>query len=259
MQYYGPRASLLYLCPSPGIMWSAAAWVWSHWPQEETLSLPIWAFRWRYASLKWLSSHQTLTLPATAIQTAVLKRSLYESNILTGGKAGVKFQNCFPAGFCGSLDCLNPLSFLLRVHSSPTAQLDSERIRWGVHSRGIRQSAYNSPPWLWINQHWCKTIKPMRYGYLFILIRQSSALWITQSKCIIWRGFRTQTAPEISISLYVCYVWVQRRFSSPLKQPLDRYPIRLGPFSPSRILFLSPHNLRPSKRKWKSLMENMKK
>lgn len=67
-------------------------------------------------------------------------------------------------------DCLNPLSFLWRSHSSPMVHSFSERIRWGVHFRGIRQSAYNSPPELWINQHWCKTIKSMRCGYLFILI-----------------------------------------------------------------------------------------
>lgn len=81
----------------------------------------------------------------------------------------------------------------------------------------------------------------MRYSYLFILITPSAALWIIWSKCITWRRLRTQTAPAISISLYVCYVWVQRRSSSPLKQPLDRYPIRLGPFPPSRILFGPSH------------------
>lgn len=152
-------------------------------------------------------------------------------------KGSVKFQDCFPAWFCASLDCLNPFSFLLRAHSSPIVQLLSERIRWGVHCGGIRQSAYNSPPRLWINQHWCKTIKPMRYGYLFILITQRGTLWIIRSKCITWIGLRTQTAHAISISLYVCYVWVQRRSGSPLKQPLDEYPIRLGPFPPFSILF----------------------
>lgn len=162
-------------------------------------------------------------------------------DVVTGGKASVKFPDCFPAWFCGSLDCLNPLSFLLRVHFSTAVQLLSERIRWGVHRRGIRQSAYNSPPWLWINQHWGKTIKPMRYGYLFILITHRGALWIVWGKCITWRGLRTHIAPAISISLYVCNVWVQGRSSSPLKQPLDRYPIRLWPFPPSRILFCPSH------------------
>lgn len=59
-QYYGPRASLLYLRPSPAIMWSAAAvlsGVWSHWPgrkhnrfQSQLLDafMPLW---------KWLSSY----------------------------------------------------------------------------------------------------------------------------------------------------------------------------------------------------------
>lgn len=210
-QYYGPRASLLHLCPSPAIMWSAAAvlsGVWSHWPgrkhyrfqsQLSDAFMPLWN-----------GSHHiiTLILPAT-IRTVVLKKSLARISFVdavTGRGASVKFPDCSPAWLCGSLDCLNPLSFPLRVHSSPAVQLLSERIRWGVHRGGIRQSAYNSPPQLRVNQHWCKTIKPMWYGYLFILITQSGALWITLCKCITWRGLRTLTSPAISISLYVCYV-----------------------------------------------------
>lgn len=41
----------------------------------------------------------------------------------------------------------------------------------------------------------------MQYGYLFILITQSGALWITPSKCITWRGLRSQSFPAIFILL----------------------------------------------------------
>lgn len=140
----------------------------------------------------------------TCILTEVLKESVgvkYRALMQWPvEKAGVQFRDCLSRG-CGSLDCLNPFSFPLGVHSSPTGQLLSKRIRQGVHCGGIRQSAYNRPPQLWINQHWCKTIKPMQYDYLFILITQCSTFWITPSKCITWRGLRSQTSPAIFILL----------------------------------------------------------
>lgn len=134
--------------------------VWSHWPGRtdyQFQSQPL------DASLKWI---KTLHLPMVCDLGFLesVKRLHSVDGVLWKGVE--TFVIVSPAWF----DCLNPLSFLWRSHSSPMVHSFSERIRWGVHFRGIRQSAYNSPPELWINQHWCKTIKSMRCGYLFILI-----------------------------------------------------------------------------------------
>lgn len=244
-QYYGPRASLLYLCPSPAIMWSAAAvlsGVWSHWPARKH-------YRFQSRLLDafmplWNDSHHiiTLILPAAAIHTVVLQKSPHELNVVCWCSDRCKGQ-CKVSGLFPPHDLAVLLTVWTLAHFSwePTSprhcSYSLKRIRWGVHRRGIGQSAYNSPPRLRINQHWCKTIKPMRYNYLFILITQSGAVWSALSKCITRRWLRTQTAPAISVSLCVCCVWVQRRSGSPLKQPLERYPIRLGPFPLPSILF----------------------
>lgn len=99
-QYYEPRASLLYLCPSPAIMWSAAAvlsGVCSHWPgrkhyhlQSQLLDafMPLWNdSRCTHNTHSYLPKRWFL-------------RNLYWNRIslvdaVTGGKASVKFQDCF--------------------------------------------------------------------------------------------------------------------------------------------------------------------
>lgn len=97
------------------------------------------------------------------------------------------------------------------------------------------------PPLLWINLQWCKAIKPMWYGYLFILItRGSGTHCIVTNKCITPRGLTLQTYLLPSLFYSALHVWVQRHSGSPPKHPLDGYPIRLGPFPPSRILFGPP-------------------
>lgn len=97
------------------------------------------------------------------------------------------------------------------------------------------------PPLLWINLQWCKAIKPMCYGYLFILItRGSGTHCIVANKCITRRGLTSQTYLLPSLFYSALHVWVQRHSGSLLKHPLDGYPIRLGPFAPSRILFGPP-------------------
>lgn len=97
------------------------------------------------------------------------------------------------------------------------------------------------PPLLWINLQWCKAIKPMWYGYLFILItRGSGTHCIVANKCITRRGPTSQTYLLPSLFYSALHVWVQRHSGSPPKHPLDGYPIRLGPFPPSRILFGPP-------------------
>lgn len=81
----------------------------------------------------------------------------------------------------------------------------------------------------------------MCYGYLFILItRGSGTHCIVANKCITRRGLTSQTHLLPSLFYSALHVWVQRRSGSPLKHPLDGYPIRLGPFPPSRILFGPP-------------------
>lgn len=128
---------------------------------------------------------------------------------------------------------------------SPTVKLLCEWIRWGVHCRGIRQSAYNSPPQLWINQHWCKTIKSMRYSYLFTLIIQRSTLRIIWSKCITWRQLETQIAPVICVSFY----WLC--LSPEAVQECSEAAIRWISnqtlvYSPLSVFFSVPHILRSS-------------
>ena len=163
---------------------------------------------------------------------------IWFADAVTGAKASVKFPDCFPRLIWPFSWLFEPSLISLESPLLPDIAVTLwKRISRGVHCRGIRQSAYNSPPRLRINQHWCKTIKPMRYNYLFILITQSGAVWIALSKRITRRWLRTQTAPAISVSLCVCCVWVQRRSGSPLKQPLERYPITLGPFPLPSILF----------------------
>lgn len=77
----------------------------------------------------------------------------------------------------------------------------------------------------------------MWYGYLFILITQGSGSHcIVANKCITRRGLTSQTYLLPSLFYSALRVWVQRRSGSPLKHPLDGYPIRLGPFPPFRIL-----------------------
>lgn len=47
--------------------------------------------------------------------------------------------------------------------------------------------------------------------------------------------------PLPSLFHSVCCVWAHRQCASPLKKPLDGYPIRLGSFPSSRIFFCPSH------------------
>lgn len=135
--------------------------VWSHWPGRtdyQFQSQPL------DASLKWI---KTLHLPMVCdLGFLESVKRLHSVDAVTCGKEW-KLSWLFP---------LRGLTVWTRSHFSgdPTPPL------WCIHSlKGLDEEFTSgasgnlhtiSPPQLWINQHWCKTIKSMRCGYLFILI-----------------------------------------------------------------------------------------